>query len=73
MAVAFGPITGGFLLEHFFWGSVFLVNVPVGVIAFILGAIFIPTSKDPNPHRIDFPGFALSIAMVGLLVYTVIE
>jgi MFS family permease len=39
----------------------------------ILGAIFIPTSKDPNPHRMDFPGFGLSIAMVGLLVYTVIE
>lgn len=73
MAVAFGPITGGFLLEHFYWGSVFLVNVPVGIIAFILGAIFIPSSKDPNPHGIDFPGFALSISMVGLLVYTVIE
>ena len=73
MAVAFGPITGGFLLEHFYWGSVFLVNVPVGVVALILGAIFIPTSKDPNPHRMDFPGFGLSIAMVGLLVYTVIE
>jgi predicted MFS family arabinose efflux permease len=38
-----------------------------------LGAIFIPTSKDPNPHRLDFTGFVLSIAMVGLLVYTVIE
>ncbi len=73
MAVAFGPITGGFLLEHFYWGSVFLVNLPVGIVALILGAIFIPTSKDPNPHRIDLQGFGLSIAMVGLLVYTVIE
>ena len=73
MAVAFGPITGGFLLEHFYWGSVFLVNLPVGIVALILGAIFVPTSKDPNPHRIDLPGFGLSIAMVGLLVYTVIE
>ena len=73
MAVAFGPITGGFLLEHFYWGSVFLVNVPIVIIALILGAVFIPTSKDPNPHRLDFTGFVLSIAMVGLLVYTVIE
>jgi EmrB/QacA subfamily drug resistance transporter len=73
MAVAFGPISGGFLLEHFYWGSVFLVNVPIVIVALILGALYLPTSKDPNPHRLDFPGFALSIAMVGLLVYTVIE
>jgi EmrB/QacA subfamily drug resistance transporter len=73
MAVAFGPISGGFLLEHFYWGSVFLVNVPIVIVALILGALYIPTSKDPNPHRLDFPGFVLSIAMVGLLVYTVIE
>jgi EmrB/QacA subfamily drug resistance transporter len=73
MAVAFGPISGGFLLEHFYWGSVFLVNVPIVIIALVLGAVFIPTSKDPNPHGLDFPGLALSIAMVGLLVYTVIE
>jgi EmrB/QacA subfamily drug resistance transporter len=73
MAVAFGPVTGGFLLEHFYWGSVFLVNVPIVVIALVLGAVFIPTSKDPNPHGLDFPGLGLSIAMVGLLVYTVIE
>jgi EmrB/QacA subfamily drug resistance transporter len=73
MAVAFGPISGGFLLEHFYWGSVFLVNVPIVIIALVLGAVFIPTSKDPNPHGLDFPGLALSIGMVGLLVYTVIE
>jgi EmrB/QacA subfamily drug resistance transporter len=73
MAVAFGPISGGFLLEHFYWGSVFLVNVPIVIIALVLGAVFIPTSKDPNPHGLDVPGLGLSIAMVGLLVYTVIE
>ena len=73
MAVAFGPVVGGFLLEHFYWGSVFLVNLPICAIALLLGAIYLPTSKDPNPHRIDFPGLVLSIAAVGLLVYTVIE
>jgi EmrB/QacA subfamily drug resistance transporter len=73
MAVAFGPISGGLLLEHFYWGSVFLINLPFGILALVLGAILIPSSKDPNPRGVDFPGFILSIAMVGLLVYTVIE
>lgn len=73
MAVAFGPIAGGFLLRHFWWGSVFLINVPVGLVAVIAGAFLIPTSKDPNAHRIDKVGFLLSTATVGLLVYTVIE
>ena len=73
VAVAFGPITGGVLLEHFYWGSVFFVNLPVGIIALTLGAILIPSSKDPNPRAIDMKGFVLSIAMVGLLVFTVIE
>ncbi|MCX6530690.1 MAG: DHA2 family efflux MFS transporter permease subunit [Actinobacteria bacterium] len=73
VAVAFGPITGGVLLEHFYWGSVFFVNLPVGVIALTLGALLIPSSKDPNPRAIDMKGFILSIAMVGLLVFTVIE
>jgi len=73
MAVAFGPISGGILLEHFYWGSVFLVNLPVGIIALTLGAFLIPSSKDPNPRAIDMKGFILSIAMVGLLVFTVIE
>jgi EmrB/QacA subfamily drug resistance transporter len=73
MAVAFGPVAGGFLLEHYYWGSVFLINVPITAIALILGAIYLPKSKDPNPHGLDFPGLVLSIAAVGLLVYTVIE
>ncbi|MFM9138763.1 MAG: MFS transporter, partial [Actinomycetota bacterium] len=73
MAVAFGPVAGGFLLEHFYWGSVFLINVPITIIALVLGAIYLPTSKDPNPHRLDFAGLGLSIAAVGLLVFTVIE
>jgi DHA2 family multidrug resistance protein-like MFS transporter len=73
MAVAFGPVAGGFLLEHYYWGSVFLINLPITAIALVLGAIYLPTSKDPNPHRIDFAGLVLSIAAVGLLVYSVIE
>jgi DHA2 family multidrug resistance protein-like MFS transporter len=73
LAVAFGPVTGGFLLEHFWWGSVFLVNVPIVVVALVGGALLVPTSRDPESHRFDVPGTVLSIGAVGLLVLTVIE
>ena len=73
MAVAFGPVTGGFLLEHFWWGSVFLVNVPIVVVALVAGWFLVPTSKDPESGRFDVLGTVLSISGVGLLVLTVIE
>jgi len=72
-AVAFGPVTGGFLLEHFWWGSVFLINIPIVIIALLLQWRFVPESRDPNAERLDVPGFLLSIAFVSLLVYTIIE
>ena len=72
-AVAFGPVSGGLLLEHFWWGSIFLINVPIVLLALFLGWRFIPESRDENAHRIDTPGFLLSITFVSLLVYTVIE
>ena len=72
-AVAFGPVTGGLLLEYFWWGSVFLINIPIVIIALLLQGVFVPESKDPNAVRLDIPGFLLSIAFVSLLVYTIIE
>ena len=72
-AVAFGPVTGGLLLKYFWWGSVFLINIPIVIIALVLQWRFVPESKDPSAQRIDFAGFLLSIAFVSLLVYTVIE
>jgi EmrB/QacA subfamily drug resistance transporter len=72
-AVAFGPVMGGLLLEHFWWGSVFFINIPIVAVALIAGRSLVPTSKDPTAHRIDKIGFVLSIAVIGLLVYTVIE
>ncbi|MFZ9426943.1 MAG: DHA2 family efflux MFS transporter permease subunit [Ilumatobacteraceae bacterium] len=72
-AVAFGPVTGGFLLEHFWWGSVFLINIPIVIIAMFLQWRFVPESRDPNAERLDVPGFLLSITFVSLLVYTIIE
>ena len=53
MAVAIGPVTGGWLLEHFWWGSVFLVNVPVVIVALVLGQLFVPTSRDPAAPPVD--------------------
>lgn len=73
MAVAFGPVTGGFLLEHFWWGSVFLVNVPIVVVALVGGWLLVPTSRDPDAGRFDVVGTIVSILGVGLLVLTVIE
>jgi EmrB/QacA subfamily drug resistance transporter len=73
LAVALGPISGGILLRHFSWGSIFLVNLPVAAVALILGHRLVPTSKDPEAPRLDRVGFALSIVGIGLLVYTTIE
>jgi len=73
LAVAFGPIVGGFLLEHYSWSSVFYVNIPIVLVALVAGAFLLPTSRDPGAGRFDVLGTLLSIAGVGLLVFTVIE
>jgi EmrB/QacA subfamily drug resistance transporter len=73
VAVALGPLTGGFLLEHFYWGSIFLVNVPIVVVGLVAGVFLIPDSKDPNPSRLDPVGALLSIAGLSSLLYAIIE
>ena len=73
MAIASGPVLGGWLLEHFFWGSAFLCMVPLAAIAIVLVALNVPTSRDPAAPRLDRAGLALSTAGLGVLVYTVIE
>ena len=73
VAIALGPIVGGWLLQAFDWRSIFFAMTPVAATAGILVVGNVPTSRDPNARRIDGPGFALSTAMVGLLVYTIIE
>ncbi len=70
---ALGPIASGWLLEHFFWGSVFLVNVPFILAALIAGALLVPSSKDPAESPLDVPGALLSIIGLGALVYAIIE
>jgi EmrB/QacA subfamily drug resistance transporter len=72
-AIALGPIVGGWLLEAFDWRSIFFAMAPVAAVAGLLVARYVPTSRDPHAPRIDGLGFALSSAMVGLLVFTIIE
>jgi EmrB/QacA subfamily drug resistance transporter len=73
VAVALGPLTGGFLLEHFYWGSIFLVNLPIVAFGLLAGVFLIPDSKDPHPNRIDPVGAVLSIVGLSTLLYAVIE
>ncbi|HSS09620.1 MAG TPA: MFS transporter [Acidimicrobiales bacterium] len=73
IGVAFGPIVGGWLLEHFWWGSVFLVMAPAAAAAIVLVAVVAPTSRDPAAPRLDRIGLSLSTVAIGLLVYTIIE
>ncbi|MFJ4904963.1 MFS transporter [Streptomyces sp. NPDC093249] len=73
LAIAIGPITGGILLEHFWWGSIFLINVPVVLLALALMAWLVPDSRDPNPGKVDIPGVLLSVVGLVLLVYGIIR
>lgn len=66
---AVGPIIGGLLLDHFWWGSVFLIGVPVMVLLLILGPMFLPEFRDPNAGRIDLVSAVESLAAVLLVIY----
>ncbi len=70
---AIGIIGGGALLEFFWWGSVFFINVPIALIAGVLIAAQVPTSRDEHATPLDPVGSLLSIAGLGLLVYAIIE
>jgi EmrB/QacA subfamily drug resistance transporter len=73
IAVALGPVIGGYLLEHFAWGSIFLVNLPLAAIALISGWFLVPSSRDPQSGALDHLGLVLSAAGVALVVWTIIE
>ncbi|MFJ9346209.1 MFS transporter [Streptomyces sp. NPDC101237] len=73
LAIAIGPITGGVLLDHFWWGSVFLVNVPIVIVALALMLWLVPDSRDPRPGRLDPVGVVLSVVGLVLLVYGIIK
>lgn len=71
--VALGPIVGGLLLAHFWWGSVFLINVPVALVGLLAAIPLVSDSKDPHAKRADVGGSLLSIAGLGLLLWAIIE
>ncbi|MEU4221083.1 MFS transporter [Actinoplanes sp. NPDC026623] len=73
LGVAIGPVVGGLLLEHFWWGAVFLINVPIVIAGVVLVLTLVPESRDPKPGRIDIVGVLLSIVGLTLLTYGVIE
>ena len=68
-----GPVMSGLLLEKFWWGSVFLLNVPLAVATFILTVLFVPTSRDPRHTRFDPGGGALSALALFALLFAIIE
>jgi DHA2 family multidrug resistance protein-like MFS transporter len=67
--VALGPVLSGLLLDHFWWGSVFLVNPPAMVMLLVLAPILVPEFRDPNPGRFDLAGSALSLGAVLPVIY----
>ncbi|MEV1330425.1 MFS transporter [Micromonospora costi] len=71
--IPLGPIIGGYLLNHFWWGSIFLVNVPIIAAAMLAIALLLPESRDPAPPRPDVLGGLLSITGLLSLVYAAIE
>ena len=73
LGVGLGPWIGGLLIENFDWRAVFLLNVPIAVLALILGVFLVPESRDPSGAPLDIPGAVLSIAGVSTLVYGIIE
>jgi EmrB/QacA subfamily drug resistance transporter len=73
LGVALGPIIGGLLLAHFWWGSVFLINVPIAVLGGACALPLIPDSKNPAALAPDLPGALLSIAGLGLVLWSLIE
>ncbi len=73
VAIALGPIVGGWLLQLSSWRSIFFAMAPVAAVAGVLAARYVPSSRDDHAPGTDRAGFALSTATIGLLIYTIIE
>ncbi|ATL68819.1 MFS transporter [Nocardia terpenica] len=73
LGMVLGPLVGGALLQEFWWGSIFLVMAPVGLVALVSTAAIVPTSRDPETPDLDKSGLILSCLAFGTLVYTIIE
>ena len=73
IGIATGPVLGGLLLNHFWWGSVFLINVPVTAVGIVAAAILVPESRNREAGGIDYVGVLLSIAGLVSLVYGIVQ
>ncbi|MGW1491706.1 MFS transporter [Streptomyces sp. NPDC002402] len=73
IGVPLGPVLGGLLLEHYWWGAVFLISVPIVLVAMVACAVMIPESRNPDRRPLDLVGVLLSVAGLGVLVYGIIE
>jgi EmrB/QacA subfamily drug resistance transporter len=73
VAIALGPIVGGWLLEHFSWASIFIAMGPVAAAGALLALLCVPKSRDERPQAVDLPGLVTSTATMALLVFTIIE
>ena len=73
MGVPLGMVLGGLLLEHFWWGIVFIINTPVVLLVLTAGRVLVPESRDPNPGKIDVLGAVLSMGALSTLIYSLIE
>ena len=73
IGVPLGMIVGGWMLESLWWGSVFLINIPIGATVLAAGFFLVPDSRDPKPWKIDLPGAILSTGALSVLLYAIIE
>ncbi len=73
LGVAIGPVVSGYLLEHFWWGSIFLVNVPIVAAAIVAAFVLVPESRDQHAARLDLAGTALSTVGLVALLYGIID
>jgi EmrB/QacA subfamily drug resistance transporter len=73
LGIAIGPIVGGWLLAHYWWGSVFLINVPIATLGLVAVILLVPESRDPARRPVDVPGGMLSVSGMALLLWAIIE
>ena len=73
LSMALGPLAGGLLVESVGWRGIFWVNIPVGIAAIVLTALFVPESRAPHARRLDPVGQLLVIVLLATLVYALIE
>ncbi|MEV7000370.1 MFS transporter [Streptomyces sp. NPDC093982] len=73
LGFAAGPLLGGFMLNHFWWGAIFLINIPVAVLALVAVVMLVPESKNPQGDRPDLLGAVLSTIGMASLVYAIIS